>query len=97
MAPRQPVLVTGRAGDSGGHMVRLLRAAGHHVAYDGPAMGCPRAARGAEMLRWRPRHDDLGLSVRTAWNWERWLRGCGRPDAPGAVCCARPIAELRAR
>ena len=37
--------------------------------------------KACEALGWRPRHDDLGFIVRTAWNWEQRLRALGGPDA----------------
>jgi nucleoside-diphosphate-sugar epimerase len=97
MAPRQPVLVTGGAGDIGSHMFRLVRAAGHRVVADHLSRGCPRAVRGAGMRGWRPRHQGPASIVRTAWEWQQRLRTRGRPAMFGAAHRALPIAELGAR
>jgi UDP-glucose 4-epimerase len=40
-----------------------------------------------EVLGWRPRHDDLGYIVRTAWRWEQKLQAHGGPEGFGS---ARP-------
>jgi UDP-glucose 4-epimerase len=40
-----------------------------------PAVLVAGNARIQALLGWRPRHDDLGYIVATAWRWEQRLRG----------------------
>jgi UDP-glucose 4-epimerase len=50
-----------------------------------PAMLVAGNRRIRETLGWQPRHDDLEIIVRTAWQWEQWLQAQGGPDALDAA------------